>query len=261
MPLTMPAPADPNTLLDGSSPEALVLRRASNELNAELTPRLIHDVNNVLTGIYFNLESCQELVGSDSAAGKALLEISQGVERIKEVLSRATQIHLNVQERETTYHDLGVLAASELDLLRLVFPRTAKIQFQPPESAIHVRLAEFPFRVALLAIAARLRPFVPTGRIEIFVSVLTTSRLLEIATKLGEEVPPHSVAVSFHLPCAIDSVTEIDSYPAGGGVADISLAKAENILSLIGGRLLFWNNPDAEECHVLLVLPSCDLNE
>ena len=68
MPLTMPAPADPNTLLDGSSGEALVLRRASNELNAELTPGLIHDVNNVLTGIYFNLETCQELVGSDGGA-------------------------------------------------------------------------------------------------------------------------------------------------------------------------------------------------
>lgn len=261
MSITMPAPADPNILVDGSSSDALVLRRASNELNAELTPGLIHDVNNVLTGIYFNLEACQNLVLGEEGLAEALQEINRGVERIKEVLSRATQIHLNVAERETTYHDLGALVESELDLLRVVFPRTAKIQFQPPESEIHVRLAEFPFRVALLTIASRLRPFVPTGRIEIPFSVLTTSSLRETASKLGKEVPPNSVAVSFHLPCAIDSVTEIDSYPAGGGVADISLANAEIILSGIGGQLLFWNNPADDECHVLLVLPSCDLND
>jgi len=261
MSLSMPAPADPNILLDGSSSEALVLRRASNELNAELTPGLIHEVNNVLTGIYFNLETCQESVASDGGIGKTIQEITQGVERIKEVLSRITEIHLNVHEHETTYHDLETIVASQLDLLRLVFPRTAKIQFQPPEFRIHVRVAEFPFRVVLLAIASRVRPFIPTGRIEIPLSVFTTSQLLETASKLGKEVPLQSVAISFHLPCAIDSVTEIDNYTAGGEVADISLAKAELILSVIGGRLLFWNNPTADECRVLLVLPSCDLNE
>ena len=197
MSATMPAPAEPNSLVDGSSAEALVLRRASNELNAELTPGLIHDVNNVLTGIYFNLEGCHEALQTDGSAAEAVKEIGQGVERIKEILARTTQIHLNVAERETTYHDLESLVALELDLLRLVFPKTAKIQFLPPQSPIHVRLAEFPFRVALLSIASRLRAFLPTGKIEIQLAVLTTLQLEEFATRRGKEIPAGSVAVSF----------------------------------------------------------------
>jgi signal transduction histidine kinase len=254
----MPTLADPNNLVDGSSRDALVLRRVSNELNSELTPGLIHEVNNVLTGIYFNLEACQEVVGEDGA--EAFQEISRGVERIKEVLARTSQIHLNVAERETTYHDLEALMASELDLLRVIFPKTAKIQFLPPESPIHVYVAEFPFRVALLSIASRLRPFLPAGRTEIPISVLTASQLHEVAARHDKEVAVGSVAVSFKIPCAIDSVTEMDSYPTGSGFSDISLANAETILAGIGGGLLFWSDPSGDQSEALLVLPCCDLN-
>ncbi|MFM8983137.1 MAG: hypothetical protein ACKOLA_09585 [Spartobacteria bacterium] len=253
----MPAPAEPNSLVDGCSSEALVLRRASNELNAELTPGLIHEVNNVLTGIYFNLEGCQEAEGS---AAEAVQEIARGVERIKEILGRASQIHLNVAERETTYHDLESLVASELDLLRVVYPKTAKIQFLPPQSPIHVHLAEFPFRVALLSIASRLRAFLPTGKIEIQLAVLTTLQLEEFATRRAKEIPAGSVAVAFRIPCAIDSVEEVDGYPAKAGPSDLSIANAVLILSGIGGSLVFCNGDADDVCDVLLLLPRCDLN-
>ena len=260
MSATMPAPAEPNSLVDGSSAEALVLRRASNELNAELTPGLIHDVNNVLTGIYFNLEGCHEALQTDGSAAEAVKEIGQGVERIKEILARTTQIHLNVAERETTYHDLESLVALELDLLRLVFPKTAKIQFLPPQSPIHVRLAEFPFRVALLSIASRLRAFLPTGKIEIQLAVLTTLQLEEFATRRGKEIPAGSVAVSFRIPCTIDSAEEIDGYPATAEPSDLSVANANLVLSGIGGALMFCNNEPDDVCDVLMLLPRCDLN-
>lgn len=254
----MTAPADPNSLVDGSSNEALDLRRASNELNAELTPGLIHEVNNVLTGIYFNLEACQETVGVDGGAAEAILEIGRGVERIKELLARTTQIHLNVAERETTYHDLEALVASELDLLRLVFPRTAKIQFLPPPAPIHVHVAEYPFRIALLSVAARLRPFLPTGRIEVPVSVLTTFQLHEAAARLGKDIAAGTVGIAFRLPCSIDSAQEIDAYPAVGAPVDLTMANAEGILAGLGGRILVWNDSATESCQVILVLPCCD---
>jgi hypothetical protein len=254
----MTAPADPKSLVDGSSNEALVLRRASNELNSELTPGLIHEVNNVLTGIYFNLEACQEASGSDGGIPEAILEIGRGVERIKELLARATQIHLNVAERETTYHDLEALVASELDLLRVVFPRTAKIEFCPPSAPIHVRVAEYPFRIALLSAAARLRAFLPTGRIGITVSIFTNPQLEEVAARLGKEIPPGSVGVSFRIPSSIDSAREIDAYPAMGASVDVSMANAEAILAELGGCLAVWNDSATEDCLVLLVLPCCD---
>ncbi len=256
----MPAPAEPNSTVGGLSESALVLRRASNELNAELTPGLIHEVNNVLTGIYFNLEGCQEFLGNDGSAAEAIREIGQGVERIKELLSRTTQIHLNVAERETTYHDLATLVASELDLLRVVFPKTAKIEFLPPSSPIHVRVAEFPFRVALLSVAARLRAFLPTGKIELPVSVFTASQLEEFAARRNEVIPPGSVAVSFRIPCTIESAEEIDGYPATAEPSDITAANANTVLARIGGSLLFCNNSTSDDCDVLLLLPDCDLN-
>ena len=254
----MTPPADPNSLVDGSSSGALVLRRASNELNAELTAGLIHEVNNVLTGIYFNLEACQEAVGSDGGIAEPILEIGRGVERIKELLTRATQIHLNVAERETTYHDLEALVASELDLLRVVFPRTAKIQFCGPSAPIHVRVAEYPFRVAFLSVAARLSSFLPTGRIEVPVSIFGTSQLEEVAARLGKEIPPGSVGVSFRIPSSIDSAQEIDAYPAVDAPVDVSMANAEAVLAGLGGRLAVWNDSAGDDCLVLLVLPSCD---
>lgn len=256
----MPAPVEPNSMVGRLSESAVILRRASNELNSELTPGLIHEVNNVLTGIYFNLEGCQESLGTDGSAAEAIREIGQGVERIKELLSRTTQIHLNVAERETTYHDLESLVASELDLLRVIFPKTAKIQFLPPASPVHVRVAEFPFRVALLSVAARLRAFLPTGKIEVAVSVLTASKLQEDFALRNEVIPPGSVAVSFHVPCAIESPEEMDGYPATDEPSDITMANANILLSRIGGSLLFCNNSATDDCDVLLLLPDCDLN-
>jgi len=256
----MPAQAIPKSLVDGCSSEALVLRRASNELNSELTPGLIHEVNNVLTGIYFNLEVCQEARQDDGRAAEAVQEIGRGVERIKEILARTTQIHLNVAEREKTYHDLETLVASELDLLRLVFPKTAKIQFLPPESPIHVHLAEFAFRVALLSIATRLRAFLPTRKIDIQMAVLTTLQLEELSARCAREIPAASVAVSFRIPGSISSAEEIDGYPAAAEPSDLSVSHADHILSGIGGSLMFCNNNPDDFCDVLLLLPRCDLN-
>lgn len=236
------------------------MRRALNELNSELTPGLIHEVNNVLTGIYFNLECCQDAQQGDGSADEAVQEIARGVERIKEILGRTTQIYLNVAERETTYHDLESLVASELDLLRLVFPKTAKIQFLAPPSPIHVRLAECPFRVALLSIATRLRAFLPMGKIEILIAVLTTLQLEEFAARLDKEIPAGSVAVSFRIPCSIDSAEEIDGYPATAEPSDLTVSNADRVLSGIGGSLIFCNNHSDDSCDVLLLLPRCDLN-
>jgi len=142
----------------------------------------------------------------------------------------------------------------------VVFPKTAKIQFLPPQSPIHVHLAEFPFRVALLSIASRLRAFLPTGKIEIHLAVLTTLQLEEFATRRAKEIPAGSVAVAFRIPCAIDSVEEVDGYPAKAGPSDLSIANAVLILSDIGGSLVFCNGDADDVCDVLLLLPRCDLN-
>jgi hypothetical protein len=253
------SPAALESPVDPREEAARVLKRVSNEINSELTPALIHEVNNVLTGIYFNLEFLQEDAQTGTESAERLGEIGQGIERIKEILGRATQIHLNVAERELGYHDLETLVASELDLLRLVFPKTAKITFHPPAAAVNVRVAEYPFRVAMLAVASRIRDLFPTGRIEIPVSVLATGQLQAIAQGLTPALPEKSVALSFRLPCPIQSAGEIDEYLEAGTVGDLSMANAGKILAEIGGGIFFRPDPSGSSCEVILALPRFDL--
>jgi hypothetical protein len=91
-------------------------------------------------------------------------------------------------------------------------------------------------------------------------AVLTTLQLEEFAARRGKEIPAGSVAVSFHVPFGIESVGEIDGYPATAPHSDLSAANAALVLSSIGGALMFCNNPDEDDCDVLLLLPRCDLN-
>ena len=242
-----------------SSPDR-ILRRASNEINAELTPGLIHEVNNILTGIYFNLETCSEFFDSPHPVAEALQEINQGVERIKEVLGRVTQVHLNVAEREISYHDMETLVASQIDLLRIIFPKTAKIVLDPPEEVLHTHVAEFPFRIAFLAIASRLRELFPSGKTQIPLAILTPARVADAAARAGVVVPPDSVAVSFRLPCFAGSVEEIDEYLSSVTEGDTTLGHAEVLAGELGGRLLVCAGADGKSSEVLLVLPRFDLS-
>jgi len=260
MSLVMEPPEATRSSGDSRADAALVLRRVSNELNAELTPGLIHEVNNVLTGIYFNLEALQESIAPEGDSAETLQEIGQGVERIKEILARTTQIHLNVAERELSYHDLEALVASELDLLRVVFPKTARISFVAPREPVNVRVAEFPFRVAMLTVASRIRDLFPTGKIEIPIGILATGELGEMFAERESAVPAESVAVSFRLPCPVESAGEVDDYLVAGTGGDLLMNNAERLLADIGGRLLFHAEPGGAGSLVLLALPRYDLN-
>lgn len=237
-----------------------VLQRLSNELNSGITPGLIHEANNVLTGIYFNLEALQEWVEAGSDPAERLGEIAGGIERIKEILARTTQIHLNVAERELGYHDLEALVASQMDLLRVVFPKTAKISLQSPRRPVNVRVAEFPFRVALLAVASRIRDLFPNGRIEVPITVLATEELKALGAGVEGAVSGIPVGVSFRLPCPVSSAEEIDDYLVEGTGGDLSMNNAISIFAGIGGRILFHPASDGAGCDIVLLLPRYDLN-
>jgi hypothetical protein len=108
-------------------------------------------------------------------------------------------------------------------------------------------------------VASRIRDLFPSGRIEIPVAVLATAQLAAIAQQISPELPARSVAVSFRLPCPVESVGEIDDYLVAGTSGDLSMANAEKILTDIGGGIFFRPDSDGAACHVLLVLPRFDL--
>ena len=234
-------------------------RRASNEINATLAPGLIHEVNNILTGIYFNLEGFREVLDASHPLAESVQEIQVGVERIKEVLARITQIYLNAAEREQTYHEAQALVASQIDLLRIVFSKTASITLTSPETALYINVSEYAFRVALLTLASCLRGLYPDGKIEIPMSVLCPEDLSE-ANFEKYTASGDCVGISFRLPCVALSVAEIDDFYARDNSSDLSMAAAESLVGEAGGRLLFSKGKAPHTSEVAMVFPLSNLN-
>lgn len=239
------------------SPEALekkTQRRACHEINATLTPGLIHEVNNVLTGIYFNLEGCRESLDAIHPLAESVQEIQVGVERIKEILGRITQIYLNAAERERTYNEAQSLVAGQIDLLRIVFPKTASISLHSPEGGLPILVSEYAFRAALLTIACCIRELYPEGKTEIPLSVLTPEDL-----EAGDFASPtditDSVGISFRLPCVALSAAEIDDFHARDASSDLSMAVGERLVEQAGGLLLFRSGPTPHTSEVIMVFP------
>lgn len=241
--------------------ERLVLKRCSCELNAVLTPGLIHDVNNILTGIYFNLETCREVFDSGHPVVESLAEISQGVEKIKETLGRSTQIHLNTSERETTYHDLAALVGGQMDLLRIVFPKTMRVEIEVPDEASHVHLAEYEFRTAFLTLASRLRGLVAGPKAEVRVVVRGAEATAGVVARCGVETRGGEVSVAIRLPAEASSAEQVDRAVVGSEASDLGVGAVELLIGALGGRLLFCPCGEQGTSEVLLTLPGIDLND
>ena len=239
--------------------EKRIQRRASHEINASLAPGLIHEVNNILTGIYFNLEGCREILDASHPLAESVQEIQVGVERIKEVLGRITQVYLNAAEREQTYHEAQALVAGQIDLLRIIFPKTASITLKSPEASLHLYISEYAFRVALLTLASCLRGLYPEGKIDIPMAVLSPQDLAK-ADFVKAAPAGDSVGVCFRLPCVALSTFEIDDFHARENDSDLSMAAAEVLVGEAGGRLLFCRGSEPHTSEVMMVFPLHNLN-
>lgn len=223
---------------------AVALRRSSQEINAELTPGLIHDVNNVLTGIFFHLDASRELVDRGHPLAEMLAEMQAGVERLRDLVDRATRIHLNAAEREVSYHDLESLAASQADLLRILFPKTARLEILPCSETVYIKCAEHTFRTALLALAVSVRGFFGALKTRIPLVVWGPLELRGQFDQAGFGGLSDHAAVGFQLPGTMSGAAEVDEYLERRGASDISMAKVELLAGELQGALLFIPGPE-----------------
>lgn len=230
-----------------------LLEDGSDRLNAMLTPGLVHEMNNLLTGIYFNLETMREFFDSNHPACETLKEINQSMERIKELLCRTAQIHLNTIEHEVSYHDLETLVSSQLDLIRILFPKTFRISLNPPTRSLHVQVAELPFRVALLSAATIVKALTKTAKPEIVFSIHSTD-------SLPATLAPAEVAVSISLPDPVDSPATADASIDLTKTNGITLTAALSTMRSIGGDLRITQTNETQKTEVLLVLPEVEIN-
>lgn len=233
------------TGLPASAEGEPTLRRSSQEINAELTPGLIHDVNNVLTGIFFHLETARELVDGGHPLAEILSEMQVGIERIRDLLDRATRIHLNAAEREVCYHDLESLAASQADLLRILFPKTTHLDVATCSETVHIKCAEHTFRTALLALAVSVRGFFGALKSRIPLVVWGPVELRRRFDQAGFGGLDDHAAVGFQLPGVIACAGEVDEYLERRGTSDISMVKVELLAGELQGALLFIPGPES----------------
>jgi hypothetical protein len=175
------------------------------------------------------------------------------------VLARITQIYLNDAEREQTYHEAQALVARQIDLLRIVFSKTASINLTSPETSLYINVSEYAFRVALLTLATCLRGLYPEGKIEIPMSILCPEDLSE-ANFEKYTASSDGVGFSFGLPCVALSVAEIDDFYARDNSSDLSMAAAETLVGEAGGRLLFSKGKSPHSSEVAMVFPLHNLN-
>jgi signal transduction histidine kinase len=133
-------------------------------LNSNLTLGLLHQVNNVLTGIYFNIEECQAQVDPEDPLGATLEEIAESVTTLHRLLDRTVDVNLPLSvEDDANYHDFEELVSRQLDLVRIVFPKTVSFAMRPSTEPLHVHASEQKFRRALLQLAAALREALPAS--------------------------------------------------------------------------------------------------
>ena len=236
-----------------------LVNEVSQRLNGIITPGLVHEMNNLLTGIYFNLETIRELFDASHIATESLNEINQSVERIKELLGRTAQVHLNAAEREINYHDLEVLVSSQLDLLRLLYPRTFKVTVTPPARPVHVHVAEFPFRVALLSAGLVARQLAREPKSAICLSIYTPENL-ETLLPASLRFPNPGVAVGISIPAGAAPLSAIDSAADTAMLGNVTLASASSIMHGLGGALYLLEEQHGKPAQVLLVLPEVEIN-
>lgn len=232
----------------GDQPEFL-LQRMSNQLNAQLSPGLIHEVNNVLTGIYFNIENFQDVLASDHPGCHDLEEIQAGLDRIKVILNRSLQIYLNTIERDKSYHDLEDLLVGQMDLMKIIFPRTTKLDLIPGGDRFHVHLAEFPFRVVLLSVAQVIQDWLPVGKNLVTLEIMSADR---VNSALLEGCKEGAVLV-IQFPTKNPEIFSQE-------LSDLTFQNAKILAGSFGAQLIYSNLLHNNSAQILLVLPPFDIN-
>ena len=235
--------------MDSAEKTKFLLQRMSNELNAQLSPGLIHEINNVLTGVYFNVENFQEVLASDHPGAADLEEIQTGLDRIKVILNRSLQIYLNTIERDKSYHDLENLIVAQMDLMKIVLPRTTKLEFLPGGNRFHVHLAEHPFRVVLLSLAEGIRDSLPSGKNVVSLEIMEASR---VDSPLMEACKD-AVVVVIQFPTKNPDIFSKE-------LSDLTFQNAKILAGSFGAQLIYSNPLDTHSAQIFFVLPPFDIN-
>lgn len=132
--------------------------RAQNEASfaSELTLGLLHKLNNVMTGIFFTVEACQMDLDPSHPVSEEIKSLAENAQKAQQLIERTTEV--NLSNDEVSYHELSELLNKQLDVFKIILPKTTQVQVIAPTETMHVQLNDVDFRTILLSIARTLKP-------------------------------------------------------------------------------------------------------
>ena len=254
--------------------------QARYECVSELTLGLLHRLSNVLTGIYFNIDVCQEAIPEDHPASEALAEVSQATQEIQQLLERLTDINLYRQEEEPTYHELGSLISQQIDLIRILLPKTTHVETRHASASLHISAIELDFRTVTLLITRLLRKILPHGNSKIivqpvlpenvrasellfhprsnhFISNTTSTNFVAVQLSI-ESIDPPPQSFQQHLLPIIHAFQTPTSNPTSPIIKE--LEEAQFFATKFGAHIAIRQTQSHLIPDFLIVIPEVDLN-
>jgi hypothetical protein len=154
-------------------------------LASELTLGLLHKLNNLMTGVYFNLEGAEAALDPAHPAAGLVREVASAIQQAQALVRRTADLNL-APDPEASYFDLGALIQESWELMKLILPKSTVADFVGPDQPLYVKVSSEEFSEALLQLASATRAAYREGESHVAVEV----RPLEALDLSGFHPPP-----------------------------------------------------------------------
>lgn len=169
--------SEPLSTDDGADSDVRAsLRRAEQSIRedghhvlaGELTLGLLHKLNNLMTGVYFNLEGAEAALDPAHPAAGMVREITRTIQQAQTLVRRTADLNL-APEAEASYFEIGELVQENWDLIKIILPKSTVAEFQGPAEPLYVKVSTEEFREAILQLASATRAAYRTGESHVYI--------------------------------------------------------------------------------------------
>ena len=224
-----------------------LIRTSWNETLGAATMRLVHDFNNLLTGILSLSDAYLQQVDEGNPVREGLSLMNQNARQATMIVREIMRLYQE-QPAKPSYQDLVHLVPHSCELLNRVLPRHTAIKIETGLRALPVYVDAVGFRRTFISVALVLAEAMPA---QAELSVKTTA--------VGSAAPACSIGISAL--CQQEMIASFFGKAAPGlpDRAGIVRLAAEDFLSRSGGE--FSARLKDKRANVSLVLPQSDFTE
>ncbi len=149
--------------------EARLTSSAWKESLATITSGLVHDFSNIMAGIYSLSELYYDTMDPNNSMYAGMGQIKKSSMQAQKLVRRIIDLNRDLAGQRN-YHNIETLIKDQMDLVRIVFPKSTKIETTFTEEDLPVYLDDVAFRQMLLNLCINSRDAMnKTGEISISV--------------------------------------------------------------------------------------------